>query len=192
VEYPRRVTALGGKYAVQDNREIPDTLVVLWEYDGTLVTFSQYNANAALPNPLNAEIELRGTKGTMYLKGGHWEVVPEQVPDLTFFARTPLDRQSEKAYKTARKAVIQAKSAGTGADGTPAHARNFLDCIKSRAKCNADVLIGHVSTATTLLGNIAHKTASLLEWDGKTERFTNNEAANRLLQYKYRSPYKLS
>jgi len=88
--------------------------------------------------------------------------------------------------------VIQAKSAGSGADGTPAHARNFLDCIKSRAKCNADVLIGHVSTATTLLGNIAHKTASLLEWDGKTERFTNSEAANRLLQYKYRAPYKLS
>ncbi len=53
-------------------------------------------------------------------------------------------------------------------------------------------MIGHVSTATTLLGNIAHKTASLLEWDGKTERFTNNEAANRLLQYKYRAPYKLS
>jgi len=50
----------------------------------------------------------------------------------------------------------------------------FLDCIRSRAKCNADVLIGHLSTATTLLGNIAHKTGSLLEWDGKTERFTNN------------------
>jgi len=47
------------------------------------------------------------------------------------------------------------------------------------------VLIGHVSTATTLLGNIAHKTGSLLEWDGKTERFTNNEAANGLLHYKF-------
>jgi len=53
-------------------------------------------------------------------------------------------------------------------------------------------LIGHVSTATTLLVNIAHKTGSLLEWDGKTEHFTNSEAANRLLQYKYRAPYKLS
>ena len=63
--------------------------------------------------------------------------------------------------------------------------------MKSRGKCNADVLIGHVSTATTLLGNIAHKTSSLLEWDERAERFTNNEAANRLLQYKYRAPYKL-
>ena len=103
VEYPRRVTALGGKYVMKDNREIPDTLEVIWEYDGTLVTFSQYDANAAKTNPPGAEIELRGTKGTMYLTGGRWEVVPEQVTDLDFFARTPLDRVSERAYRTAAR-----------------------------------------------------------------------------------------
>jgi predicted dehydrogenase len=191
VEYPRRVTAMGGKYVMKDNREIPDTLEVIWEYDKTLVTFSQYDANAARANPPGAEIELRGTKGTMYLMSGRWEVVPEQVTDLDFFARTPLDRVSERAYGTSRKAAIEPKSNGKGVESTEAHARNFLDCVKSRAKCNADVLIGHVSTATTLLGNIAHKTGSLLEWDGRAERFTNNEAANRLLSYKYRAPYKL-
>src|SRR5262249_58428383 len=78
-----------------------------------------------------------------------------------------------------------------GTEDTIAHARNFLDCVKSRSKCNADVLIGHVSTATTLLGNIAHKTSSLLEWDERAERVTNSEAANRLLSCKYRPPYKL-
>ena len=32
---PRAVTAMGGKYAgIQDNREIPDTLEVMWEFDG--------------------------------------------------------------------------------------------------------------------------------------------------------------
>ena len=51
--------------------------------------------------------------------------------------------------------------------------------------------IGHVSTAATLIANIAHKTKSYLEWDGKAVRFTNHEAANRLLHYKYRAPYKL-
>jgi predicted dehydrogenase len=191
VEYPRRATALGGKYVIEDNREIPDTLEVIWEYDGTLMTFSQYDANAAKANPPGAEIELRGTKGTMYLMGGHWEVVPEQLTDLDFFARTPLDRVSERAYRTGRKTLVEPRSGGKAAEGAQAHARNFLDCVKSRSKCNADVQIGHVSTATTLLGNIAHKTGSLLEWDGRAERFTNSEAANRLLSYKYRAPYKL-
>ena len=46
-----------------------------------------------------------------------------------------------------------------------AHARNFLDCVKSRGKCNADILTGHLSTSATLIGNIALKTESMLKWD---------------------------
>src|SRR5438876_3457857 len=42
---PKGVFAAGGKYAIADNRDIPDTLEAVWEYDGTLVTFSQFNAN---------------------------------------------------------------------------------------------------------------------------------------------------
>ena len=45
---PLAVTAMGGKFAIDDNREVPDTLEVLWTYPGgTLVTFSQFNATAA-------------------------------------------------------------------------------------------------------------------------------------------------
>ena len=40
--------ALGGKFANYDNREVPDTLEVVWHYPGdTLVTFSQFNATAS-------------------------------------------------------------------------------------------------------------------------------------------------
>ncbi len=192
LDYPRRVAALGGKYVMRDNREVPDTLEVIWEYDGgTLMTFSHFEASSARENPPSAEIELRGTKGTMYLMGGRWQVVPEALTDLEFFARTPLDRESEKAYRPSHKPVIEAVSNGHGVESTPSHARNFLDCVKSRKKCTADVLIGHISTASTILGNIAHKTRQMLEWDGRTERFTNSEAANRLLSYPYRAPYKL-
>ncbi len=83
------------------------------------------------------------------------------------------------------------KFAYVGKPADSAHIRNWLDCIKSRGKCNADILIGHLSTSATLIGNIAHKTRSFLEWDGKTERFTNNAGANKFLEYHYRAPYKL-
>jgi hypothetical protein len=86
--------------------------------------------------------------------------------------------------------VIEPKSA-KGVESTVLHARNFLDCIQSRAKCNADILTGHLSTSATLIGNIAHKTQAHLRWDARAERFTNSEGANRLLDYKYRAPYKL-
>jgi predicted dehydrogenase len=189
---PRAVTAMGGKYAVRDNREIPDTLEVLWEFEGpTLVVFAQYNANAAPGNIQDAEIELRGTKGTMYIHSNRWEVVPERITEMTRFARTPLDRQSERAYNPSRKPVIEPRSM-KGSQDTAFHTRNFLDCIKSRSKCNCDILTGHLSTAATIIGNIAHKTKSYLEWDYRAEKFTNNEAANRYLHYRYRPPYRLS
>jgi len=66
-EAPLTVTALGGKVAgLNDNREIPDTLEAVWQYPaGTLVTFSQFNANAGQWSLPGCELELRGTLGTL-------------------------------------------------------------------------------------------------------------------------------
>jgi len=38
---------------------------------------------------------------------------------------------------------------------------------------------------------VAHRTKTFLEWDAKKERFTNSEAANRLLTHNYRKGYEL-
>ena len=190
-EAPRAVTAMGGKYVIGDNREIPDTLEILLQYDGpAMVIFTQINCNAAPVNMQNSELELRGTKGTMYIHSSRWEVVPESLSDRPRFPRSPIDREGERLNRGVRKPVIEARSA-KGSQDTAFHARNFLDCVKSRAKCNCDILDGHLSTSATLIGNIAHRTKSYLEWDARSERFTNNSAANQWLHYKYREPYKL-
>ncbi|HPT28194.1 MAG TPA: Gfo/Idh/MocA family oxidoreductase [Bryobacteraceae bacterium] len=192
LESPKKVTAIGGHWAIKDNREIPDTLEVLWEYDGpTLITFTQINGNAAPGNLQGSEMELRGTKGTMYIHESRWEVVPERITDTTKPANTPLDRTLGRAYSSTKKPLIGGIGGKGNAYADIEHARNFLDCVKSRAKCNADILTGHVSTSATLIANIAHKTENLLRWDAKAERFTNNQAANRFLHYQYRAPYKL-
>jgi predicted dehydrogenase len=189
---PRAVTAMGGRYAVKDNREIPDTAEVLWQYDGpTLVVFSQYNANNAAANPGGHEMELRGTKGTMYLDLNGWEVVPQRVTEMNLSVRTPFDRETERSYNPSKKALIEPRTVKGRVDNL-AHVRNFLDCVKSRnRKTSCDTLAGHLSTSGPLLGNIALRTKSYLEWDARTEKFTNSTAANRLLHYEYRSPYKL-
>jgi hypothetical protein len=155
-----------------------------------MIVFSQYNANAAGGNPQSADMELRGTKGTLYIHSNRWEVAPERVTEMYSPARTPLDRNFEKSYGPSRKTLIE-PATGKGSLDTAFHARNFLDCVKSRAKTNCDALTGHLSTCGPLIANIALKTRSYLEWDAKAERFTNNNAANRLLQYEYRPPYKL-
>jgi len=195
---PKAVTAIGGRYAdIKDNREIPDTLQVVWEFDKTLVVFEQYDASGAPGNAPNSEMELRGTKGTMYIRNSSWDVVPERISSRSegYIGGkgygNPLDRAAPRAANAASTMIEPKSVKGPGSSDTMAHTRNFLDCIKTRGKCNADVLTGHLSTSATLIGNIAHKTRSMLEWDAKTERFTNNSAANRYLGYQYRAPYKL-
>jgi len=103
-----------------------------------------------------------------------------------------LNRSRDSQYrKDAKPRITAQKNRGTSTADTAPHARNFLDCIKSRSKCNCDIEIGHRSTSATLLANIALKTQAVLEWDSKTESFPQNSRANALLQYQYRSPYKL-
>ncbi|MCC6586416.1 MAG: Gfo/Idh/MocA family oxidoreductase [Bryobacterales bacterium] len=190
-ESPKAVVAMGGKYAVDDNREIPDTMEVLWDFEDVMVVFSQYNANSAPWNAQNAEMEIRGTKGTMYLHLNRWEVAPEMVKDTPRPVRTPLYRDKERAMERGeRRALIEPKVVRGSTEAT-FHVRNFLDCVKSRGKCNCDILTGHISTSATLIGAIALKTRSFLEWDATSEKFLNNPGANKWLRYDYRPPYKL-
>jgi predicted dehydrogenase len=187
---PTAVTAMGGNFAIKDNREIPDTLEVIWTYPGgTLVTFSQFNATAAPAGLNNGEIEFRGTKGTLYLKSNGYLVVPDNISPNEFFARTPLDRVHDN-WRRGSKPVIETRTAdGTAWDTVP-HTRNFLDCVRSRQQANCDIETGHRSTSGPLIGNISYKLKAYLEWDGKSEKFTNNSPANKLLSYQYRAPYK--
>ena len=52
---------------------------------------------------------------------------------------------------------------------TRVHCLNFVECLRSRKKPNADIEIGHRSTTIALLGNIAMKTGKKLHWDAGRE-----------------------
>ena len=71
------------------------------------------------------------------------------------------------------------------------HARNFLDGVKTRHPCTCPVEVGHRSTSTTLLANVALDRQRYLVWNPKTEQVTNDSDANKLLSYEYRAPWRL-
>ena len=70
------------------------------------------------------------------------------------------------------------------------HHRNFLDCIKTRRPTAASVEIGHHATTTCNLVEISARLGRKLHWNPTTERFINDEAANRLLSRAMRSPWR--
>ena len=190
IEAPRAVAALGGKFAIPDAREIPDTLQITWNCGHCLLVFTQVNANTSPGNIAGAEMMFRDTKGTLYATLNGWEIVPERITRLAIPARTPLDRETERGYHPSRQPAIESRIREGRVSNAP-QARNFLDCVKSRSQCQCNVLPGHRSTAATLISNIALETRRLLEWDAEAERFPHDPAANQLLHDSYRLPYKL-
>lgn len=71
------------------------------------------------------------------------------------------------------------------------HMRNFLDCVKSRQAPISDIEIGHRSTSTAILANIAYRTGHQISWDPKSETIQGDEEASKLLGPAYRAPWTL-
>jgi predicted dehydrogenase len=172
---PTAIVGSGGVYAVDDCRTIPDTAEVIFEHaSGMLTIFSTFEASGQ-PLLRTGEIEIRGTKGTLYATMSRAEIVPEVGG--RFQDKRPRREAQVIANRDGYKELDEA------------HARNFLDCVKSRQRPNCDVEEGHRSTTYALLGNLALATQSRLAWDGKSECITNHDAANDLLDYEYRKPW---
>jgi predicted dehydrogenase len=174
---PISISAHGGRFAIKDDRTIPDTLQVTFEMpSGALIVFGQYEANGG-PALVDGEVELRGTLGNLYCgsEGGAYKIVPSKGGQFNENAPKINPLEAEKM----------------DGDLTVQHIRNFCDCVKSRQRTNCDMETGHRSTTFALLANISLATKSRIDWDPKTERIVNNRRANNLLHYKYRKPWKL-
>jgi hypothetical protein len=77
---------------------------------------------------------------------------------------------------------------------TSYHIENWIECIKSRQKCTADVEIGQRATSLCHLVNIVREVGLVgknLTWDPAVERFTNCDDANKLLDRPRRAGYEL-
>ncbi|MCR4411949.1 MAG: gfo/Idh/MocA family oxidoreductase, partial [Thermoguttaceae bacterium] len=77
---------------------------------------------------------------------------------------------------------------------TAYHIENWIECIKSRKRCNADIEIGLRATTLCYLVNIVRdvgRVGEVLKWDPVAERFTNCDEANKLLDRPRRKGFEL-
>lgn len=166
---PRTVSGAGGRMALQDGGETPDLQQVLYQFDNAVVGWTVSEVNSRVPG---GGLQFHGTKGTLRLSRGGFEIIPE----VTGKEKTPLI----PAMKT------------KGEELSKAHARNFLDCVKSRKRPNADVEEGHLSAVMCHLGNIATRLGRMLRWDEAKEQIVGDAEANRWLDKPYRQPWTLA
>ena len=189
VTYPKTVYSTGGRYATNPEElvaETPDTQIALYDFDGLLVSFelTLYGAYMLKTDPVVREsdmfpfweqnstrIEIYGTEGMMVVgrHGGGWQV----------FVRPK-----------SRKPVVRDQMYGRFPD--PEHKENFVQCIRSREKPNADVLEGHRSALWTHYANISYRLGSQkVRIDPKTEQIIDNADAMELFKRSYRDPYRV-
>src|SRR5260370_39629722 len=158
---PASVSAHGGRYAVADDRTIPDTCEAIFEHSSRMLSlFSIHEANGQPMLGRGAEIELQGTLGTVYARTDRYEIVPERGGAF----QDPKPRRKAEGVKA------------TDGDLDQQAARDFLDCVKSRKRPAADVEEGPRSTTFAHLANIALATRKPLQGAPQAERFTNCHA----------------
>ena len=182
---PKAVSCSGGKFALQDNRDTPDLLEAVYEFEGPdgpfvqVYTMRKFSENSKDWSPGHG-IQFVGTNGTMNLNRGGFEIIPET--------------RSEGDKTVDRTAPVKS---GSSAQNEP-HVRNFLDCVKSREKPRSDIESMHETTLCCHLANIAMKVGRKIYWDTDKElcyrdpeHRTADADANVLLGREYRKPWDL-
>jgi predicted dehydrogenase len=159
---PLTVASSGGKYVFDDDQEVPDTQIATYEFPHACLVWEHRMWSKHGTEKMGFGIAFYGEKGTLLVDARGYRIEDPDSPGKPF--------ESEPA--------ASAGSAGS-------HIQNFLDCLKSRERPNADIEIGHLSTRLCHLGNIAWRVGRKLTFDAATESFPGVPEANQLLSREY-------
>ncbi|MBI3853927.1 MAG: Gfo/Idh/MocA family oxidoreductase [Verrucomicrobia bacterium] len=137
-KYPANAVANGGIYVWRDGREHTDTFQALLEYpEGYLFDWGMFLGNSA-----GIHFTMHGTQGTLDLEA--WSFSTEGAAEVK---------------------VGEAKTTKLTVEPDVSHMENWLQCLRSRAKPNADIQFGHQHAVATIMAATALETGLRQKWD---------------------------
>ncbi len=156
-------------------------------------TGTDYHRMARLVGP-RAKVRMRFASGTelrLHLDGNHGP----GLGAIFVGENGKIEINRNKLASNPQELVRDAANPGPNRrPETAYHIENWIECIKSRQRCNADIEIGLRATTLCYLVNIVRDVGLVgqtLKWDPVAERFTNCDAANAMLARKPRAGYEL-
>jgi len=158
VQFPTRVTSGGAKHRWDDDQQTPDTHVVTYDFGPKTILWEGLSWSAYGPGGSMFGMSFHGDAGTLLLADNGYKIYDLQNKETGAFA-------------------------GKGSDTE--HIANFLDCIRTGARPNADIEDGHRSTLLCHLGNIAHRVNRVLTVDSKSGHIQGDEQAMQLWSREY-------
>jgi predicted dehydrogenase len=189
VQGPTAVSSSGGRFALEDDGETPDTQDAILEYPGFTVLVSLREASAGRRQGGGAEFF--GTRGSMMVSRGGFEVFPDmriaperQIPPWSNPPGHPQPADIKPEPRTEAR-----KGRGTADEPMDLHVRNFLDCIRTRQRPTADVEGGHHVSVACHLANLSLRLGRKLRWDPEKEEIIGDREASAMLAKPYRKPW---
>ncbi|HVZ25518.1 MAG TPA: Gfo/Idh/MocA family oxidoreductase [Sediminibacterium sp.] len=169
---PKSICTAGGKFAKPDSAdETPDTLMVLYEFDGFNVVWDHAVGIGNGNYGRDHGIAFIGNNGTLVLNRGGWEVIEEK--------------------KNEHKVAVPFHPSVD--NGLERHWVNFVDVVKSRKMedLHCPIQAGADIATFSQMGNIAYRTGKKLYWDTAAMAFTDEAINQTYFTKPYHNGYEL-
>ncbi len=199
VQAPTAVYSTGGRFFLKDNCEVPDRQDAIIEYPGFTAVCQYRECSAGRAGQGMGGLIFHGTYGTLTISRSGFEVSADsKISPNNAVARVlppghPVGGPQVKRELDSDPPIHWTEplkdDTGDAMADYARHARNFLDCIKSREQPVSDLESGHRVATTCHLANISLKTGRKLNWDGAKEQILGDPEANGMLLRPYRAPW---
>jgi predicted dehydrogenase len=188
------VTSAGGRFALEDNGETPDTQDVLFEFPGWTASWSHREASRG--ETPRAPLEFFGTAGSLTISRQGFQVTPDpdeppenSVPRLGGEHPVGGPRRVPAAGAPRERTRPVRDDTGSVAAQLSGHIRNFVDCMRTREAPVSDLESGHRVATLCHLANLSLRLGRKLRWDAEKEAIEGDPEAAAALERPYRAPW---
>ncbi len=174
VDFPTRVSSVGGRYEFKDDWETPDTQIISMDFPNRIsLVWESRSSNGRKIEGLDRGIIFYGENGSLDTGGDSYKVYD-------------LDGKLIKEVGGVEKADIQGRNTASPSLGMDSlHAADFLDAIRNNRKPNCDVELGYKSVLAMQLGNISWRVGRDLKIDPSNGHIIGDADAQKLWGRQY-------
>ena len=169
-DYPKRVTASGGRYHFKDDWQFYDTLVTSFEYDDQMISWEGKSCQGMKIYGRDRGATIMGTTGSVLVDRDGYEIY-----DL----KGKKTSESKSGIKTFSADLIGRDSM------TDAHFANFIAGIRKGEKLNAPIAVGNVTVTMLQLSNVAWELNQELQVNTSNGRIEGNPEAMKMWGREY-------
>ncbi|MDT7828014.1 Gfo/Idh/MocA family oxidoreductase [Pricia sp. S334] len=175
VDFPERVSSVGGKYHFDDDWETPDTQIITMDYPGKVsLMWESRSRNGRKIEGKDRGVIFYGDNGSLDTGGDEY-----QIYDLS----GKLVREEKSEMGEGGLQGRNTSSPSLGMDNL--HVADFLDAVRNNSRPNCDVETGYKSVVAMQLGNIAWRVGQDLNLNPKNGHIIDNPDAKKLWNREY-------